>query len=97
MLMNASRRIAALRSTHVVRINQAADRLQRAESVVLIVELTAAGVPDKVAALLMGQNVCCGSLSNNHMSESLLNPYTCALQKVVFTPYTLSQKRCMLL
>lgn len=48
--------------THIVRINQAADGLQRAESVALLIELPAAGVPDEVATLLMGQNICCWSL-----------------------------------
>lgn len=50
----ASRRADA---THVIGADQRADRLQGAEGVVLAVALAAAGVPDQVAALLVGQHV----------------------------------------
>lgn len=42
---------------HVISADQPADRLQGAEGVVLAVALAAAGVPDEVAALLVGQDV----------------------------------------
>lgn len=48
--------------THVVGAEQRADRLQRAEGVVLAVALPAAGVPDQVAALLVRQDVGCRPL-----------------------------------
>lgn len=44
-------------ATHVIGADQRADRLQGAEGVVLAVALAAAGVPDQVAALLVGQHV----------------------------------------
>lgn len=45
------------RRSHVIGADQPADRLQGAEGVVLAVALAAAGVPDQVAALLVGQDV----------------------------------------
>lgn len=44
-------------ATHVISVDQRADRLQGAEGVILAVALAAAGVPDQVAALLIGQHV----------------------------------------
>lgn len=45
------------RRSHVIGADQPANRLQGAEGVVLAVALAAAGVPDQVAALLVGQDV----------------------------------------
>lgn len=47
----------AAAATHVISADQRADRLQGAEGVILAVALAAAGVPDQVAALLVGQHV----------------------------------------
>lgn len=49
--------LSAAAATHVIAADQRADRLQGAEGVVLAVALAAAGVPDQVAALLVGQDV----------------------------------------
>ena len=48
--------------SHVVGADQAAHGLQGAEGVVLAVVMAAAGVPDQVAALLVGQDVRRGAL-----------------------------------
>lgn len=55
--------------THVVSIDQAANCLQWAERVVLSVVLTTAGIPNQVAALLINQDICCGSLRNKEIKN----------------------------
>lgn len=47
---------------HIVSIDQGANGLQWAEGVVLSIVLTTAGIPDQVAALLISQDISCGSL-----------------------------------
>ncbi len=55
--------------THIVSIDQATNCLQWAEGVVLSIVLTTAGIPDQVAALLISQDICCGSLRNEEMKN----------------------------
>lgn len=55
--------------THIVSIDQATDCLQWAESVILAIVLTTARIPDQVAALLKGQDICCGSLRKKNIRK----------------------------
>lgn len=55
--------------THVVSIDQRTNCFQRAEGVILSVVLTTAGVPDQVAALLVSQDVRCGSLKHGDIKN----------------------------
>lgn len=55
--------------THIVSIDQATNCLQWAEGVVLSIVLTTAGIPDQVAALLISQDICSGSLRNEEIKN----------------------------